>query len=189
MGMFRPSWFKELLGEPLANTRSDRAGDKPPGRFGSEPILVAFATQTGAAEGIAEATLEQLEMAERTAAMVDFYDLDLPLLERARQVLFVVSTTCDGDPPDMAEEFCAQAMKTPAALGHLHYGLLALGDRDYDQFCAFGHRLDDWLRASGAQAWFDRIEVDDEDARALDHWHECVAALAAPPATRHASAG
>jgi sulfite reductase (NADPH) flavoprotein alpha-component len=178
MGMLRPSWLTELLTDPAAKLAVARVADTPESTFSSEPVLIAFATQTGAAEGIAEATLEQLEMAGVNAAMVDFYDLDLALLAHASQVLFVTSTTYDGDPPDMAETFCDEAMNSPAALSHLHYAVLALGDRDYDAFCGFGRRLDDWLRASGAHAWFERIEVDDEDEQALARWHACVAALA-----------
>jgi sulfite reductase (NADPH) flavoprotein alpha-component len=178
MGMFRPSWFTHLLTNPVPETAAERTSGSLESTFSSDPVVVAFATQTGAAEGIAEATLEQLEMAGINAALVDFYDLDLALLERASQFLFVTSTTYDGDPPDMAETFSDEAMRLPAALAHLHYAVLALGDRDYDEFCGFGHRLDDWLRASGAHAWFERIEVDDEDEQALARWHDHVAALA-----------
>ncbi len=145
--------------------------------FLESPVLLVYATQTGAAESIAEATREQLEMAGLNIHMADFYDLDLVLLERFDQTLFVVSTTFDGDPPDMGEAFFQSAMQQPAALEHLRYGALALGDRAYDLFCGFGHKLDDWLRASAAKPWFDLIEVDDEDEATIERWHAQVAQL------------
>jgi len=179
MGMIRSTWFRDLFLDPPASAGSGRAIAAPVAGFAASSMLLACATQTGAAESIAEATREQLEMAGIYAHMVDFHDLNLALLERSSQVLFVVSTTFDGDPPDMGEAFFRSAMQHPATLTHLQYGVLALGDRAYDQFCGFGHKLDDWLRASGARSWFDLIEVDDEDEQAIDRWHGQVACLLA----------
>lgn len=180
--MFSFAWFKELLAEPA--TEAGRGGVfKPPSaRLTDAPVLLAFATQTGAAETFAKRTCTRLRDAGVEVRMVDFYDLDPALLETTSQALFVVSTTCDGDPPDMAEAFQEEFMGRHASLAHLRYGMLALGDRAYDDFCAFGHRFDAWLKAGGAQAWFDLVEVDDEDDRAVAHWLECVDALTASPA-------
>jgi sulfite reductase (NADPH) flavoprotein alpha-component len=100
----------------------------------------------------------------------------LAALREASRALFVVSTTGDGEPPDMAVAFARQAMAQPTDLAHLRYGLLALGDSDYEEFCGFGRQLQRWLRASGAQALFDPVEVDDEDAAALRHWQHHLAA-------------
>ncbi|HET8899965.1 MAG TPA: flavodoxin family protein, partial [Rhodanobacteraceae bacterium] len=62
----------------------------------------------------------------------------------------------------------------PAALTSLRYALLVLGDRGYTHFCGFGRRLDRWLTQSGARAAFPRIEVDDENAAALERWYQAV---------------
>src|SRR5690606_30781493 len=90
----------------------------------------------------------------------------------SRQVLFVVSTTGEGDPPDHALSFLRQMQggADGEGLAHLEYALLALGDRDYDDFCGFGRQLDQWLRMRGAQPLFDRVEVDNADEAALRHW-------------------
>ena len=101
----------------------------------------------------------------------------LAALRDTSRALFVVSTTGDGEPPDMAVAFAHQAMANAADLAGVRYGLLALGDSDYDEFCGFGRQLQRWLRASGAQALFDPVEVDDEDAAALRHWQHHLAAL------------
>lgn len=184
MGMFELAWLRDLVGP--SGGAADDAGptDTPltPAERLSGPILLAYASQTGVAEDLAKATEEQLLAAGIESTLVDFYELDLPRLAAARHVLFLVSTTNDGDPPDMAETFHAAAMGAPAMLGRLCYGLLALGDRSYEHFCGFGRTLDAWLLASGARPWFPRIEVDDEDAAALQRWHDQVGALAAATA-------
>ena len=63
------------------------------------------------------------------------------------------STTGEGDAPDTALPLRrATCLSRHAALRGLRYGVLALGDREYAQFCGFGHRLDGWLRHAGAAA-------------------------------------
>lgn len=178
--MIRLGWLRELIGEPAGSRAAPPPGPVTGTRFAPGTVLIAYASQTGVAEDLAEATHEQLRAAGVTSRVVDFETLDLAMLHTASQVLFLASTTYDGDPPDMAETFSRTVMAQTASLAQLHYGLLALGDRGYEDFCSFGRTLDTWLQASGAQAWFPRIEVDDEDARALEHWHAQVAALAVP---------
>ncbi|MGV2480126.1 UNVERIFIED_CONTAM: flavodoxin domain-containing protein, partial [Salmonella enterica subsp. enterica serovar Weltevreden] len=92
------------------------------------------------------------------------------LLAGAERILFVVATTGEGDPPDGAARFARDRLRGSLALPGLRYGVLALGDRDYDRFCAFGHALDAWLRRQGAQPLFDLVEVDNLDGGALRHW-------------------
>src|SRR5690606_9839438 len=65
-----------------------------------------------------------------------------------------------------------------ASLDHLEYAVLALGDRSYAHFCAFGHQLGQWLRQSGANAMFDLAEVDNGDPGALRHWQHHLALAA-----------
>jgi sulfite reductase (NADPH) flavoprotein alpha-component len=78
----------------------------------------------------------------------------------------------------MATGFRRQSMVSPLALHGLAYGVLALGDRDYEDFCAFGHDLEHWLHAGGASPLFDLVEVDNGDEGALRHWQHHVAQLA-----------
>lgn len=177
MGMFQLKWVKELIGEPGSQRATGEIASAVAGRFAAGPVLLAYATQTGVTEDLANATHEQLLSAGIETELVELNDLDVDKLEATTQALFLTSTTCDGDPPDMAEAFAEERMVEPASLAGLRYGLLALGDRAYDHFCGFGHALDEWLRACGAQPWFPCIEVDDEDSDALDRWHAQVAAL------------
>jgi hypothetical protein len=48
--------------------------------------------------------------------------------------------------------------------------VLALGDRQYKNFCGFGRALDAWLHAAGARRDFECIEVDNSDPAALAAW-------------------
>ncbi|WP_114393239.1 sulfite reductase subunit alpha [Oleisolibacter albus] len=135
-------------------------------------VLVAFASQTGFAESLARRTAETLIAAGRPACLLELGAVDAARLAAARQALFVVSTTGEGDAPDGAGAFLRRVMTAGPALDSLSYGLLSLGDSGYARFCAFGRRLDSWLRHQGAAPLFDAVEVDDGDPGALRHWQQ-----------------
>ena len=52
-------------------------------------------------------------------------------------------------------------MSQTLALPDLRFAVLALGDRSYRDYCAFGRALDVWLQRCAARPLFERIEVDD----------------------------
>src|SRR5476649_1248080 len=139
--------------------------------------IVAYASQTGNAEELAAQTLATLRLAGIPAQLSELSDLVAADLQRAERVLFLVSTYGEGDAPDGAAVFAGRLMGSAVPLPHLHYAVLALGDRAYAHFCGFGRALDRWLEQQGAQALFPRIEVDRSAASAVAQWHQRRAGL------------
>lgn len=133
-------------------------------------VLVAYASQTGFAQELAERTADNLRSSGLLVKLRAIEHVDPALLAQTERALFVASTTGEGDPPDPALAFVRGVMSQALALGHLHYAVLALGDREYTYFCGFGHQLDNWLRQHGAQPLFDVVEVDNADESSLRHW-------------------
>lgn len=148
---------------------------------GEPQLLVAWASQTGFAGQLAERTAASLAGAGIGVRLCELADLDAATLATTSRALFVVSTTGEGDPPDPALAFVRDVLAAPAALPTLEFAVLALGDREYDHFCGFGHRLDQWLRRAGARPLFDLVEVDNGDAGALRHWQHHLGLLAQAP--------
>ena len=144
---------------------------------GADALLIAFASQTGQAEELAWMTAATLSGAGVPSRVVRLCDLDPEALKAARRMLIIASTTGEGDGPDAMSGFARRHMTGPADLTGLSYGLLALGDRTYADFCGFGRALDLWLRSSGATPLFDRIEVDNGDAGAIRHWQHQLGAV------------
>src|SRR5690606_25990046 len=122
-------------------------------------LLIAFASQTGQAEELAWMTADSLSGAGVPSRVVLLGGLEPEQLKAAGRALIIASTTGEGDSPDALSGFARRHMTTPADLSGLSYGLLALGDRSYADFCGFGRTLDTWLQRSGAAPLFDRIEV------------------------------
>ncbi|VXD02060.1 sulfite reductase flavoprotein subunit alpha [Sphingomonas sp. 8AM] len=142
---------------------------------GNATTLVAFASQTGAAERIARLTAQALP----GAVALPVAALDATALASAKQLFVVASTYGEGEPPDAARRFARMMMHSGGELSHLSYAVLALGDREYRDFCAFGHRIDQWLHTAGAARSFDLIEADGEDADALRQWQQQLAGIGA----------
>jgi sulfite reductase (NADPH) flavoprotein alpha-component len=151
---------------------------------GVEPVAenatlrVAYASQTGFAQRLAELSTDSLRAAGTAPALSALDALPAARLAASQTALFIVSTTGEGDPPDNALAFAVEAMSTTPDLTQLRYALLALGDRRYARYCAFGHALDEWLRRCGATPLFDMVEVDNGDGGALRRWQYEIAQLA-----------
>ncbi len=139
--------------------------------------LIGFASQTGFAERLAWQTAGMLRMAGVPVTVQPLCRIDRDQLGRFRHALFVVSTFGDGEAPDHARPFTRLMRQSPSLAG-LSFGLLALGSRQYQSFCGFGRSLDHWLHAQGAQALFDRVEVDNGDPGALKNWQSRLGMLA-----------
>ncbi|WP_229722934.1 PepSY domain-containing protein [Xylophilus rhododendri] len=153
------------------------AGAMPAPRGDEPPVLVAYASQTGTAEGIALRSAALLRAAGVAVTVAPLAELDPERLRHHRRLLLVASSFGEGEAPDSARRAARLLAATAApALAHLRYGLLALGDRHYARFCGFGHALDHALESAGATRLFPTIEVDDGDPAALAQWSRALAA-------------
>nr|WP_286944973.1 sulfite reductase flavoprotein subunit alpha [Pseudomonas sp. UBA6718] len=142
------------------------------GTDSAEGWLVGFASQSGFAEQIAWQTAGQLQAAGLSVRVEPLARLDERSLRQAKRALFVVSTFGDGEAPDSARGFERRLLGGALALEQLSYAVLALGDRQYRQFCGFARRLDGWLSRQGARSLFAAVEVDGADGLALQQWQQ-----------------
>jgi sulfite reductase (NADPH) flavoprotein alpha-component len=140
--------------------------------------LVVYASQTGSAEVLARRSADLLATGGLAARAACISNLDEAGLRGATRILFIASTYGEGDAPDTAARFAGRLMAEGVDLPHLHYAVLALGDRSYANFCGFGRALDAWLAQAGATPLFERIDVDRGDAKALEDWQHHLGRLA-----------
>ncbi|MGK5024156.1 sulfite reductase subunit alpha [Janthinobacterium sp. RB2R34] len=145
---------------------------------GNPAWLVAYASQTGNAEELAMQTAHSLQLAGVAVRVCALAEVTAQELQQAERALFLVSTYGEGDAPDNAAAFIGRLMTGELPLPQLHYGVLALGDRSYSQFCGFGRALDTWLAGQGASPLFERIEVDRSASAAIAAWFQQLSHLA-----------
>lgn len=148
-------------------------------------LLIAFASQTGTAEMRARNAAQALASGGVRATVLPVGKLTREMLAQGGKILFVVSTYGDGESPDMARAFTGRFLRgKPIDLAHLHYGVLALGDREYPDYCAYGRTIDAWLARSGAKPLFPVITMDHIDPEADEAWAAALHALGAGEGTR-----
>jgi sulfite reductase (NADPH) flavoprotein alpha-component len=164
------SAYLALCAVTWLRARARRPAGSPPLAGDQRPMLVAFASQTGTAEELAQQTTRALETAGLPVTMRSFAQLDVAAILPVSEALLIVSTYGEGDAPDMAAALVARLQQRDVDLSTLHFGLLALGDRSYANFCGFGRQLDALLQERGAQPMFPRIDVDKSDELALQEW-------------------
>ncbi|GAB2997770.1 oxidoreductase [Arenimonas maotaiensis] len=144
---------------------------------GDDALLIAYASQTGTAERLAWQSAAALRAAGQRVRVRPLAALDATMLSNTRRLLLVASTFGEGEAPDAARAFLPNLTGGPASLAALRFGILALGDRHYAEFCGFARAIEIRLRRQGAHALFDTIEVDDGDPLALQAWQERLSVL------------
>jgi sulfite reductase (NADPH) flavoprotein alpha-component len=140
--------------------------------------IVAYASQTGNGEELAQQTAATLRLAGIGVRVLELGDVTAAALQEAERALFIASTYGEGDAPDGGAAFAGKLMTRALPLAHLHYGVLALGDSSYAHFCGFGRALDGWLAAQGARPLFPRVEVDRGATADLAPWRQHLSHLA-----------
>lgn len=157
---------------------------------GAGELLIAYASQSGTAQTLAEQVCGALAPGARAQPLSQLSDGSLAAAKRA---VFVVSTYGDGEAPDSGQRFERRWLKGQAPrLDHLQIAVLALGDSSYPDYCAFGRRLEAGLQALGAGLWQPRLELDaalrdgrQEDDPAVREWlHTLTGAGVAMPVLR-----
>ena len=130
-------------------------------------LTVLFGSESGNAEGLADKTVKAAAKSGFKAKAVSMGDIAPATLKGVKNLLVIVSTWGEGDPPDNAIDFYNAFMSDQApGLEGTRYSVLGLGDTSYEHFCKMGIDFDARLEALGAQRIFDRKDCDvdfDED--------------------------
>ena len=119
-------------------------------------LKIFVGTMTSTAEYVAQAI--QMDCADLIndieVQLMDALDISVFDQADAKETIYLIcsSTYGSGDVPDNARALYDSMDTNPQFLGHVRYGVIALGDRTYLQtFCNGGKRFDQRLQDLGAQ--------------------------------------
>ncbi|MEM1287300.1 MAG: sulfite reductase subunit alpha [Pseudomonadota bacterium] len=129
----------------------------------AQPIKldILYGTQTGNSEALAHDAARTARGKGFATNVVGMDDVSAEDLQDMGQAIFVISTYGEGEMPDNAEFFWDELSGEAAPrLEQLSYGVLALGDTSYDDFCHAGKLLDMRLEQLGARRLLPRVDCD-----------------------------
>lgn len=130
-------------------------------------LTVLFGSESGNAEGLADQTVKAANKAGFKAKAVSMGDINPAKLKDVQNLLVIVSTWGEGDPPENAIDFYKDFMSDQAPrFEGTRYSVLGLGDTSYEHFCKMSIDFDARLEALGAKRIYDRKDCDvdfDED--------------------------
>jgi len=124
-------------------------------------LFVLYGTESGNAKIIAYDAVKTLGKAGLSARALGLNEIAPAELTKIGHAVFVVSTSGDGDMPYNAVDFWeALVADDYPQLEGLRYGMIALGESVYEEFCAAGIKMDKRLHELGATRLVDRVDCD-----------------------------
>ncbi len=147
---------------------------------GKTPLTILFGSESGNAETCADQAKRVAAGAGFDPRVVDMGDYDTARLASEKNLLVIVSTWGEGDPPERATGFHDFLMGDQAPkLKDTRFTVFALGDVSYAEFCECGKRFDVRLAELGASRVFDRFDADVDYEEPFNKWlQEAIPALA-----------
>jgi sulfite reductase (NADPH) flavoprotein alpha-component len=150
----------------------------------AEPLTIVYASESGNSEKLAGDFAKAARKNGLKPTIIDMADLDLPALVSAKRLVVIAATWGEGEPPARAIRAYNELMGEGAPrLDGVEFGVLALGDTAYAEFCAIGKKIDERLAALGGKRSVDRVDCDLDFAEPAARWiGDAVKALAPPNA-------
>lgn len=149
------------------------------------PLTVLFGSQTGTAEALARRAAKEAGKRGFAPTALDMAQTDAMKLAAEKNVLVIVSTYGDGEPPDSAKALhTALAAESAPSLASVRFSVCALGDTNYVQFCQCGKDFDAFLVKHGATRVLKHVECDlDYEAKFVAWLDESLTALSGSAAS------
>ncbi|WP_423127319.1 assimilatory sulfite reductase (NADPH) flavoprotein subunit [Gaoshiqia sp. Z1-71] len=145
-----------------------------PGKLAAgNSLTILYGSHTGRSESLAKKLKEKFAQQSLSASVFPMDDYNTKQLENEKNLVIIVSTHGEGEPPEMAEDFhrFITGNRVPKLPG-LNYAILALGDKSYKLFCQTGLDINEALQKAGASELVPLVTCDvdyeDDAARWMD---------------------
>lgn len=141
----------------------------------SKEVTVLFGSQTGKSQGLAKKMSKKLEEQGFQVMLSSMADFKPNNLKKIQNLLVLVSTHGEGDPPDNAISFheFLHSKRAPK-LEDLRFSVLSLGDTSYELFCQTGKDFDKRLEELGGKRLAPRVDCDVDFDEPAAEWMSSV---------------
>lgn len=182
-------------GQPVAPVQPAASESAP----APAEITILYGSESGNAEALAQKVSTRVRQEGFKPKVVNMADAKVGQLSQSKQLLVLVSTWGEGDPPSPAEDYYTDFMSAKAPrLKDTAFSVLALGDTSYEHFCKIGKDFDDRLATLGGRRLTTRVDCDVDYEADFQKWltevmtvirqeNQAPVAVAASPVTPAAS--
>jgi sulfite reductase (NADPH) flavoprotein alpha-component len=147
----------------------------------AEPLTIVYATESGNSERLASDVAKLARKMNLKPTVIDMADLEMDQLAAAKRIVFIAATWGEGDPPARAVRAYGELMGDGAPrLEGVQFGVLALGDTAYADFCGIGKKIDARLEALGGKRVADRVDCDLDFEEPASKWIDTAVKALAP---------
>ncbi|MGC6423444.1 MAG: assimilatory sulfite reductase (NADPH) flavoprotein subunit [Lentimonas sp.] len=148
-------------------------------------LMLLYGTESGNAESLADQTVKLANKTGFKAKAVNMADIKPSRLKGVENLLVIVSTWGEGDPPETAVDFYEAFMGDKAPkMENTRFSVLGLGDTSYEHFCKMGKDFDTRLEALGGKRVYERVDCDVDFDDTFAKWQKgALEALAALTST------
>ncbi|WP_203247767.1 assimilatory sulfite reductase (NADPH) flavoprotein subunit [Sporosarcina beigongshangi] len=144
-------------------------------KVSTKEVTILFGSQTGNSQALASKLTKNLQEENFKVTLTSMNDFKTNSLKKVDNLLLIVSTQGEGDPPDTALPFYEFLLGNRAPkLENLQYSVLALGDSSYDYFCHTGKEFDERLLELGAKQLAPRVDCDLDFDEPAEEWFATV---------------
>lgn len=134
-------------------------------------VTVLYGSQTGNGHGLSKKLSKKLEEVGLQVTMSSMSDFKPNNLKKLQNLLIIVSTHGEGEPPDNAIPFYEFLhSKRAPQVENLQYSVLALGDTSYEFFCQTGKDFDKRLEELGGKRLAPRVDCDVDFDESAAEW-------------------
>lgn len=164
-------WLNGYLSAPQATLEALVEDALPAVEPITKTMTILYGSQTGNSQGLAEKYASALKAQNVDVTISSLGKFKATNLKKITNLLLIVSTHGEGDPPDQAIQFYEFLhSKRAPKLEHLHYSVLALGDSSYEFFCKTGKDFDEQFAKLGAKRIVPRTDCDVDYDDAAAQW-------------------
>jgi sulfite reductase (NADPH) flavoprotein alpha-component len=149
-------------------------------------LTVLYGTESGNSETLADRAVKEAKKRGFAANMRNMAEISTADLAKIPNLLVIISTWGDGEPPETAMSFYKELMETGADFSATRFSVCALGDTAYEKFCQTGKDIDARLEALGATRVTERQDCDVDYEDAFNAWLGRALGIFAPSATASA---
>lgn len=168
-------WLNGYLSAQLATLEANEEQPTPAAQPITQTMTILYGSQTGNSQGLAEKYAAALKAQHVEVTISSLGKFKATNLKKITNLLLIVSTHGEGDPPDQAIQFYEFLhSKRAPKLEHLQYSVLALGDSSYEFFCKTGKDFDEQFAKLGATRMVPRTDCDVDYDDAAAQWFSAV---------------